>query len=119
MIMLHPKLINPESIVVIGGSDNTESIGGSVLKNLIEQKFLGELYVVNPNKDKVQKVTSFRDASLLPKTDLAIIAIPAPDIEAVVTLLLQEKGTKAFIIYAAGFAELNDSGRLLQENLTK
>jgi len=119
MIMLHPKLINPESIAVIGGSDNAESIGGSVLKNLIDQKFKGDLYVVNPNKDKVQKVTSFRDASSLPKIDLAIIAIPAADIEVVVTMLLQEKETKAFIIYAAGFAELNDEGKLLQENITK
>lgn len=119
MIMLHPKLINPASIAVIGGSDNTESIGGSVLKNLIDQQFKGELYVVNPNKDEVQKVISFRDTSLLPKIDLAIIAIPAMDIEDVVTLLLQDKETKAFIIYAAGFAELNDSGRLLQDKITK
>lgn len=117
--MLHPKLINPKSIAVIGGSDNTESIGGSVLKNLIDQQFEGDLYAVNQNKDKVQEVTSFRDASLLPKIDLAIIAIPATEIEAVVTLLLKEKETKAFIIYAAGFAELNDSGGLLQENLTR
>ena len=50
MVMLHPKLINPESIAVIGGSDNTESIGGSVLKNLIDQHFKGALYVVNPKK---------------------------------------------------------------------
>lgn len=119
MIMLHPKLINPESIAVIGGSDNTESIGGSVLKNLIERQFKGDLYVVNPNKVEVQKTTCFKDASSLPKIDLAIIAIPANDIEAIVRLLLQEKDTKAFIIYAAGFAELNDSGRLLQENLTR
>jgi len=43
--MLHPKLINPESIAVIGGSDNTESIGGSVLKNLIDQHFKGEYQI--------------------------------------------------------------------------
>ena len=119
MIMLHPKLINPASIAVIGGSDNTESIGGSVLKNLIDQQFKGALYVVNPNKDAVQNTISFRDASLLPKTDLAIIAIPATDIEAVITILLKDKETKAFIIYAAGFAELNDSGELLQKKITK
>ena len=68
-----------------------------MLKNLIDQQFKGKLYVVNPKKDEVQKVRSFRDASLLPKTDLAIIAIPAIDIEAVVTLLLEDKETKAFI----------------------
>ena len=75
--------------------------------------------MVNPNKDAVQNTISFRDAFLLPKTDLAIIAIPATDIEAVITILLKDKETKAFIIYAAGFAELNDSGELLQKKITK
>jgi len=95
--MLHPKLINPESIAVIGGSDNTESIGGSVLKNLIDQHFKGELYVVNPKKNVVQKVTSYNHVSSLPKTDLAIIAIPAIDILEVVEQLLKTKETKALL----------------------
>ncbi len=119
MVMLHPKLINPESIAVIGGSDNTESIGGSVLKNLIDQHFKGELYVVNPKKNVVQKITCYNHVSALPKTDLAIIAIPAADILEVVEQLLQTKETKAFIIYAAGFAELNKEGLLLQEKIAQ
>ncbi len=119
MIMLHPKLINPKSIAVIGGSNNIDSIGGSVLKNLIDQQFKGDLYVVNPNKDVVQKIKSFKDVSLLPKTDLAIIAIPAIDIPGIVNVLLKNKETKGFIIYSAGFSELNESGRLLQNTITE
>ena len=51
--MLHPKLINPNSIAVIGGSDNVDSVGGSVLKNLIDQNFKGDLYVVSFDKSGI------------------------------------------------------------------
>lgn len=119
MAMLHPKLINPESIAIIGGSDNTESIGGSVLKNLIDQEFKGDLYVVNPHKSEVQSVMCYNDISSLPNTDLAIIAIPAKDILELIKELLLTKNTKAFIIYAAGFAELNKEGMQLQEKITR
>ncbi|MGI9531019.1 acetate--CoA ligase family protein [Lutimonas sp.] len=118
-MMLHPKLINPESIAVIGGSDNTESIGGSVLKNLIDQEFKGELFVVNPKKDTVQDIICLHEVSALPDIDLAIIAIPAFDILEVVEQLVNNKETKAFIIFAAGFAELNEEGLKLQNKITQ
>lgn len=118
--MLHPKLINPDSIAVIGGSDNTESIGGSVLKNLIDQQFQGDLFVVNPKKkEKVQEVICLHEVAALPHIDLAIIAIPAVDILEIVEQLLNTKETKAFIIFAAGFAELNEEGLSLQNRITK
>ncbi len=50
--MLHSKLINPSSIAVIGGSDHVDHIGGSVLKNLIDQPFTGDLFVVNQKRNR-------------------------------------------------------------------
>ena len=116
--MLHKKLLNPSSIAVIGGSDHIDHIGGSVLKNLIDQGFKGQLYVVNPKKDKVQGIMSYRDVRLIPKTDLAIIAIPAEDIFPVVKELVSKKGTKGFIIFSAGFSELDKSGAHLEHEIT-
>lgn len=117
--MLHPKLINPESIVVIGGSDRIDHLGGSVLKNLIDQKYKGKLLVVNPKKDRVQGIPSYRDVENIPKVDLAIIAIAANEIPKVVHTLAQEKGTKGFIIYASGFGELNAEGARLEKKICK
>ena len=51
--MINEKLINPASIVVIGGSDDLFKPGGKVLKNIIDGKFAGKLYVVNPKQDLV------------------------------------------------------------------
>ncbi|MCP4882702.1 MAG: CoA-binding protein [Flavobacteriales bacterium] len=115
--MLHEKLLRPASIAVIGGSDHIDHIGGSVLKNLIDQGFKGQLFVVNPKKDRVQGITSLKNVSFLPQIDLAIIAIPADDILASVRELIAKKETKGFIIYAAGFSELDDSGASLEKQI--
>lgn len=115
--MLNEKLLKPSSITVIGGSDHINHIGGSVLKNLIDQGFEGQLFVVNPKKDIVQGIPSYRNISLLPPTDLAIIAIPAKEILTVVKELVTKKETRGFIIYAAGFSELNEKGASIEREI--
>ena len=67
--MLHKNLIQPNSIVVIGGSDNIHSPGGRVLKNLIDHNFNGDLFVVNPKKNNVQGIKSYKDLHQLPEID--------------------------------------------------
>lgn len=114
LLMLHSSLINPKSIVIVGGSNNLTSPGGHVLKNLIDNKFKGDLYVVNPKFDEVQGVESFREINDLPQVDLAIIAIAAKFVLNAVKILTEEKCTKGFIIYSAGFSELNAEGAKLE-----
>jgi acetate---CoA ligase (ADP-forming) len=116
--MINDKLINPGSIVVVGGSDDILKPGGKVLKNLIEGKFPGKLYVVNPKQDLVQGVNSFNDISKIPETDLAILAIPAKLCLHAVEILCHEKKTRAFIILSAGFSEENKEGRALERQIT-
>ena len=100
--MIHQKLIQPESIVVVGGSDNIHSPGGSVLKNLIDHHFSGSLYAVNPKKEQVQGIKSYQSISEIPKVDVAIIAIAARFVYDTVKVLTEEKETKGFIIFSAG-----------------
>lgn len=117
--MLHKKLLNPSSIAVIGGSDRLDHIGGSVLKNLIDRKYNGDLYVVNPKKEKVQGIRSYHDVAALPQTDLAIIAISADSALPIVKELLKNKGTRGFIVYAAGFSELDKNGARLEHEIAR
>jgi acyl-CoA synthetase (NDP forming) len=116
--MINDKLINPRSIVVVGGSDDTLKPGGKVLKNLIAGNFTGEISVVNPRQDVVQGMKSYRDVSLLPDTDLAILAIPAKLCLTAVEMLCRDKNTRAFIILSAGFSEEGHDGKLLELQLT-
>ncbi|MCD4774039.1 MAG: acetate--CoA ligase family protein [Bacteroidales bacterium] len=116
--MITKELINPRSIVVVGGSNDIYKPGGKVLKNLIDGNFKGELYVTNPKEDLVQGIKCFKSPADLPYVDLAIIAIAAQFIPATVELLTQFKNTKAFIILSAGFNEMNNSeGKILEDEI--
>jgi acetate---CoA ligase (ADP-forming) len=109
--MINDKLINPDSIVVVGGSEDLFKPGGKILKNIIDGKFKGNLYVVNPKQDIVQGIKSFRELKEIPPTDLAILAIQAKYCLQAVEILVKDKKTKSFIIISAGFSEAGEEGR--------
>lgn len=115
--MINDKLLNPRSIVVVGGSEDITKPGGKVLKNLITGNFSGDLYVVNPKLDEVQGVKSYRDLKELPVVDLAILAIAAHHCPGTVAVLAGDKGTKAFIILSAGFSEESEVGAKLEKEI--
>jgi len=115
--MINQQLLNPKSIVVVGGSDDIHKPGGKVLKNLLDGDFKGDLYVANPKMDEVQGVKSFKDINNLPEVDLAIIAIAAKFCPMTVELLAKQKNTRAFIILSAGFSEENEEGAKLEKQV--
>jgi acyl-CoA synthetase (NDP forming) len=117
--MIIDKLINPGSIVVVGGSDDLLKPGGKILKNIIEGKFAGHICVVNPKQDIVQGVKSYRDLKDIPETDLAILAIQAKFCLPAVEMLVREKNTKAFIIISAGFSEAGEEGKKLEKEIVE
>ncbi len=115
--MITEQLINPRSIVVVGGSNEIQKPGGKVLKNLVDGNFRGDLYVLNPKEDRVQGIQSFRDPADLPDTDLAIIAIAAKYTPDIVEFLAQNKKTRAFIVLSAGFSEEGPEGKMLEDRM--
>lgn len=117
--MVNRQLLNPESIVVIGASNNIQKPGGKVLKNLIDNQFKGRLYVVNPKEEEVQGIKSYSDVSLLPDCDLAVIAIAAKFCPETVEILANNKNTRAFIILSAGFSEEGKEGANLEKKVVE
>ncbi|WP_321296135.1 acetate--CoA ligase family protein [Marinifilum fragile] len=115
--MINEQLLNPQSIVVVGGSDDVQKPGGKVLKNLIDGDFKGELYVANPKLDEVQGIKSFKDPKDLPNVDLAILAIAAKFCPSTIKFLAEERNTRAFIILSAGFSEENEEGAKLEQEI--
>ena len=113
--MLHHKLINPKSIAVIGASNNVQTPGGRVLKNLLDHNFKGDLFAVNPKETKVQGVKCFQNIKDIPSVDVAIIAIAAKFTLETVKILVTEKSTQGFIIFSAGFSEKDAEGKKLEQ----
>lgn len=117
--MINDKLLNPKSVVVVGGSDDITKPGGKVLKNLIDGHFAGNLYVVNPKLDEVQGLKSYRSVEEVPQVDCAILAIAAKYCLQSVEVLTSEKGTRGFIILSAGFSEENEEGAKLEDKIVE
>jgi len=115
--MLNENLINPKSIVVIGASNTIQAPGGSALKNLIDHQFKGKLFAVNPKETEVQGVKCYQNVSEIPSVDLAIIAISARFTLETVKVLTEQKNTKGFIIFSAGFSEKDDEGKKLEQQI--
>jgi acetyltransferase len=115
--MINAKLLNPKSIVVVGGSDDVTKAGGKVLKNLLNGGFTGDIYVVNPKAPVVQGLTAFADVLMLPRTDLAVIAVAARYCPGIVRTLATDKGTGGFIILSAGFGEEDEEGAALEKEI--
>jgi len=117
--MISDKLLNPKNIVVVGGSDDISKTGGKVLKNLLAGSFKGDVYVVNPKTPIVQGLKAYSDVSLLPETDMAILAVAARFCPAIVRTLAEEKGTGGFIILSAGFSEEGEEGAAIERDIVE
>ena len=115
--MLRKELIDPASIVVVGGSNNIRKPGGKVLLNIIEGGYKGKLFVVNKKEDEVQGIKCYQDTTELPDVDLAIIAIPAQYCKDTIRILAEEKKTRAFVIITAGFSEQTSEGAILEKEI--
>ncbi len=115
--MINNELINPKSIVVVGGSNSIFKPGGKALKNIIDNNYKGKLYVINPKEDIVQGIKSYKKAEELPQTDLAIIGVPAQFVKDNVDILANKCGVKAFIILSAGFSETSEQGRKIENEI--
>ena len=111
------KIFNPQRVAVIGASDSVLSVGYTVLHNLIGSGFRGVVYPVNRKRESVQGIASFKDVASLPHApDLAVICTPAPTVPALIREC-GEIGTRGIVIISAGFREIGEEGRKLEQQV--
>ncbi|GAA3479514.1 hypothetical protein GCM10018966_040440 [Streptomyces yanii] len=98
-------LLRPQSVAVVGAGRRPGSVGRAVLRNLRGAGFPGRLLAVNPNADAVLGVPASPTVGSLPKTpDLAVLAVPAPEIPAVAEDC-GKRGVHALVVVSAGLDE--------------
>ena len=116
--MINPKLLNPQSIVIVGASNDVHKPGGKLVKNLLSSPFKGKIYAVNPKESEVQGIHCYAKVEDLPEVDCAILAIAAKYCPATVDTLAKEKNTRGFIIVSAGFGEESKQGAEYEKHIT-
>ena len=111
------KIFDPTRVAVIGASDAPTSVGYTVLRNLVGSGFKGVVYPVNPKRESVQGIQAYKDIRSLPNVpDLAVICTPSPTVPELVRSL-GEAGTRGIVIISAGFREIGEAGRKLEEQV--
>lgn len=112
------KLFNPQSIAIVGASQERGKVGNVITKNLIELGYAGKVFLVNPKHDKIFDHRSYKRLDdIVEKVDLAIIVLPAK----IVVPVIREASAriKNFVVISAGFSETDEEGRAREEELKK
>ena len=104
------RLLRPKSVAVVGASDRTGALGATLLNNLVQYEFAGEIYPVNPKRDELLGLKVYHSVEELPEgIDCAVLAIPRPFVLDTVRQLAARK-CGAVVIYSAGFSEAGEEG---------
>ncbi|MEV0475118.1 acetate--CoA ligase family protein [Streptomyces prunicolor] len=102
------RLMEPTSVAVIGASNEQGKIGNSVMRNLVDGGFAGEIHPVNPKADDILGRKAYKSVTDVPgEVDVAVFAIPAKFVAAA----LEEVGRKNIpnaVLIPSGFAETGE-----------
>lgn len=111
------RLLAPRSIAILGASADFNKINGRTLKALLDKRYAGAIYPVNPKYHEIAGVKCYPDVASIPgPVDLAVVAVPAK----LVASSLRELGRKqvpAAVVFSSGFAEVGGDGDARERDL--
>jgi acyl-CoA synthetase (NDP forming)/RimJ/RimL family protein N-acetyltransferase len=116
------RLLRPQSVAVVGASNDEGKIGNAVFVNLLRTGFDGPLYPINPEARHVAGVRAYPTVLDVPDdVDLAVIAVPAAAVPAVVEDCAK-RGVRGLVVISSGFGERGtdeerEAGRAAQRQL--
>src|SRR5438445_8786256 len=99
------RIMKPDAVAVIGASSEDGKIGNSVMKNLINGGYKGEIYPINPSAAEIMGRKAYKSVKDVPgKIDVAVFAIPAKFV-AQALVEVGEKKIPGAVLIPSGFAE--------------
>lgn len=107
----------PRSVAIVGASDTPMKIGAIPLDYHLRYGFDGEIYPINPGRKEVQGRTAYPTLQAVGQPiDLAILAVPASQIDAAVDDAIAAK-VGSIVMFSSGYAELGAAGAAAQSAL--
>lgn len=111
-------MMQPKTVAVIGASSNPKKVGGRPIVNMQNKGFAGEIYPINNKRGEVHGLKTYPSISAVGKPiDLAVVAVPAADVEAAITEGIGA-GVRSFVVFSSGFAEHNAEASAMQDRLS-
>jgi acetyltransferase len=113
------SFFNPASIAVVGASRNPLKISHNLLTNLINLKFPGKVYPINPGVPEILGLKAYSNLQAVEdEIDLVVCGVPATSALEVIKDCV-EKGVKNVVVVAGGFSEAGQGGRKLQGEIAR
>ena len=111
------KILNAESVVIVGASKNETKRGYQTIRTLLDEKYGGRIYPVNPKEKSILGFRCYKKvADIEGPVDVALVATPAATLPAVLEDCGQ-KGVKGAVVLAGGFGEMGANGRKLEDEM--
>ena len=111
-------LFEPQSIAIVGASSDPAKASGLPLRNVLQSRFSGKIYPVNPRATEISGVRCYPSVTDLPEApDVAVLMVDAR----LSPQVLEEcgrKGVKAAVVGSAGFSESGPEGQERQAQLS-
>jgi acetyltransferase len=105
---------SPKTVAVIGATETANTVGRTILWNLVSSPFGGTVFPINPKRPSVLGVKAYKHISEVPEAvDLAVVVTPATSVPGIIHDCA-EQGVKAAIVISAGFKEIGPAGLELE-----
>ena len=113
------KVLNAKSVAIVGASKNETKRGYQAIRILLDEKFGGKIYPVNPKESSILGLKCYSKVSEIDgPVDMALITTPAKTIPAILDDCGKKKVEGAVII-AGGFGELGGEGKKLESHMVE
>jgi acetate---CoA ligase (ADP-forming) len=110
-------IFSPRSLAVVGASTAPGKVGHDIFVNILNGKYTGTLYPVNPKAPSVACVKAYPTLTDIPDSvDLAMIILP-PHLALKATQDAIDKGVKGIVIVSAGFREVGGEGLEIENQI--
>jgi len=113
------RVISPRSIALIGATEDYAKFGGRIFHHLMDHGYAGRIFPINPKRDTVLGVKAYPSVTDLPTApDLALVAVPAAQLEATIDAC-GRAGVGACVVITAQMAEFGAEGAALEARIVE
>ncbi len=111
------KILNAESVAIVGASKNETKRGYQTIRTLLDEKYEGRIYPVNPKEKSILGFKCYPSVSEIEEpVDVVLVATPARSLPAILEDC-GRKGIKGAVVLAGGFGEIGLSGKKLESEM--
>jgi acetyltransferase len=113
------SIFKPSRVAIVGAADREGSVGRTVVANLKNQGFQGEVIPINLQRQEILGLRAFPAVGKVPgKVDLAVIVTPALGVPGVIREC-RDAGVGSVVVISAGFKERGEEGAALEREIQK